>query len=133
MVTRDNEAKPLKEKEQSMNYAEERKPATSRQAASRKLLIWTSIIFVPVGLLGILGSYVSLFMFDQPGSGGNPFLYAAVFSMFSLPLTCAVSISCSWAFHAHKKYKTARYVALSPLISVGSFLLMWLLAIIFPL
>lgn len=96
---------------------------------SRKLLIWTSIFFVPVGLLGVLGSFISLFMFDQPGSGNNPFLYAAVFSMFSLPVMCVVSIPCSWVLHAKKKYKAAKYVALSPLLSIVSFVLMWFIAL----
>jgi hypothetical protein len=38
------------------------------------LLIGATILFAPVGILGVPGSCVSLFMFDQPGSGRNPFL-----------------------------------------------------------
>jgi hypothetical protein len=90
-----------------MNDNAETQPSTTIKTPSRKLLIWTTIIFVPVGVLGVLGSYVSLFMFDQPGSGRNPFLYAAVLSMFSLPLMCVMSIQCSWTLHAYKKYKVA--------------------------
>jgi hypothetical protein len=41
------------------------KPLTTSKTPSRKLLIWTTIIFVPVGVLGVPGSYASLFMFDQ--------------------------------------------------------------------
>lgn len=106
-----------------MNYPAETTPP------SRKLLILTSSIFVPVGLLGVLGSFVSFFMFDQPGSGSNPFLYAAVFSMFSLPVMCVVSIPSAWTLHAYKQYKAAKYVALSPLLSIVSFVLMWLFAL----
>jgi hypothetical protein len=116
--------------ETNMNDTALNKPPTTGKTASRKLLIWTTIIFVPVGVLGVLGSYVSLFMFDQPGSGRNPFLYTAVLSMFSLPLMCVISIPCSWTFHVYKKYKAAKYTALSPLLSIGSFVLMWFFAII---
>jgi hypothetical protein len=47
------------------------KPLTTSKTPSRKLLIWTTIIFLPVGILGVLGSYVSLFMFDQEQSRIN--------------------------------------------------------------
>ena len=98
---------------------------------SRTFLIVTTIVFVPVGLLAVLGAFVSLFMFDAPGSGNNPFLYGAVACMFSLPLMCLLSIPCSWVLHARKKYKAAKYVALSPLCSILSFVFMWVCALMF--
>jgi hypothetical protein len=96
---------------------------------SRTLLIVTTIVFVPVGVLCVLGAFVSLFMFDAPGSGENPFLYGAVACMFSLPVICLLSIPCSWVLHARQKHKAARCVALSPLCSIAGFVLMWLCAL----
>lgn len=96
---------------------------------SRTLLIVTTILFVPVGVLGVLGAFVSLFMFDAPGSGNNPFVYGAVACMFSLPVMCLLSIPCSWVLHARQRYKAARYVALSPLCSILGFVLMWACAL----
>ena len=98
---------------------------------SRTFLTVTTIVFVPVGLLGVLGAFVSLFMFDAPGSGNNPFLYSAVACMFSLPLMCLLSIPCAWVLHARQKYKPARYVALSPLCSILGFVFMWACALVF--
>lgn len=97
--------------------------------ASRTFLIVTTVLFVPVGALGVLGAFVSLFMFDAPGSGNNLFLYGAVACMFSLPVMCLLSIPCSWVLHARQKHKAARYVALSPLCSIIGFALMWALAL----
>jgi len=51
--------------------AVENKPLTTSKTPSRKLLIWTTIIFMPVGILGVLGSYVSLYMFGQEQSRIN--------------------------------------------------------------
>lgn len=112
-----------------MNPASE-EPVAAKPPA-RTLLIVTTILWVPVGVLGILGAFVSLFMFDAPGSGNNPFVYGAVACMVSLPVMCLLSIPCSWVLHARQKYKAARYVVLSPLCSILGFMFMWACALMF--
>ncbi len=110
-------------------------PASEKCAAAkpppRTLLIVTTILWVPLGVLGILGSFVSLFMFDAPGSGNNLFLYGVVACMVSLPVMCVLSIATSWILYRFQKYKAARYVAFLPLCSIFGFVLMWACALIF--
>ena len=104
---------------------------TAAKPPSRTFLIVTTIIFAMVGLLAVPGSFVSLFAFDAPGSEKNPFLVGAVLCVWSLPVICPLSIVGAWVLHARKKYKPARYVALSPLCSILGFVFMWACALMF--
>lgn len=96
--------------------------------ATRLWLIITTVVFGAAGLVGLLGVFLSVFLFDAPGSDKVPAVWVLFCSMFSFSFVCGFAICASWIAFAFKRYVIARCASLLPIVNIvaGAAAMLWL-------
>ena len=96
------------------------------------VLLITTIVFGLLILPGIGAMIVSPKAFDTSESPANPKLIAFVISLISFPVVAIISITASWTLYFRKRYQTAIWTSLLPLLSLIAGLVTFVIVETFP-
>ncbi len=99
---------------------------------SLMVLLLTTLIFGLLTIPGLGAIMVSPEAFNPSESPANPKLIAFVISLISFPIVAVISIVASWVLYFRKRYRTAIWTSLLPLLSLLSGLLTFMLVEAFP-
>lgn len=80
--------------------------------------LWGIAVF-----FGQVPAFVSIMIFDAPGSEDKFSNYILFWTMFTFPAVCIIAILGAWFFHRRQSVKLAFALLLLPLVNIFSFLI----------
>ncbi len=102
-----------------MHTSDPKNQNDTEKQTTKGFLAITSILFGVIGIFSIIPSLMSVMAFDAPGSENRIIAWVVFLGIFTFSPVCIVSIFCSWTFYGIGKYRSAKIIALSPLINVS--------------
>lgn len=101
-----------------------------KKRKTRLLLCLSNVTFLIFGLMSYQSAIFSILAFDSPTStqGWNLLINLILILPFVLfPLMCFLSILFSWGYYFAKKYSAARISAVSPIINIAFYAIVFLI------
>lgn len=98
------------------------------ERSGKVFLIVTTVLWAVGAVAGILPAMMSPMMFDAPGSEKNAATILLFSAVLSWPVVCLIAITGAWILFAVGWCKTARWLALLPLLNLiaGVLAFVWL-------
>jgi hypothetical protein len=93
-------------------------PESSARRNLRGFLVFTTFLWITLGVIGLLPALFAIMLFDAPNSYKDLNLVIYFWSVFTFPVICIASILLSWGFYRYRSYYISYGVALMPATNI---------------